>query len=171
MGVLRVLPDPQPGVPLRERRRTWFAPPAVREGTLRRPRLMDAMRATAARSLVVVHAPAGYGKTAVLTEWAATDPRPCAWLTVTAAHHDADVLARDLAAAMAGTQPPGGDIVEFTRGAAVTPRPGPPPARPFLLVVDDVDAAAGPVVAAVAAGVPPGSQLFPDGFRQGGGFR
>jgi LuxR family transcriptional regulator, maltose regulon positive regulatory protein len=48
---------------------------------MRRPRLMAALRGSAAGPVVMLHAPAGYGKTAVLTEWAATDPRPCAWLS------------------------------------------------------------------------------------------
>ena len=110
----------------------------------------------------MLHAPAGYGKTAVLTEWAATDPRPCAWLSLTAAHDDADVLAGDLRAAIAGTQPAGADETAWlAQGAASPDRRG--RARPFLLVVDDLDVvtavASLELLGTVTTTVPSGSQV------------
>ncbi|HEY6780242.1 MAG TPA: LuxR C-terminal-related transcriptional regulator [Thermoleophilaceae bacterium] len=44
-----------------------------------RPRLLSRLRETAA-PLAVLQAPAGYGKTALLAQWSATDERPFAWI-------------------------------------------------------------------------------------------
>ena len=45
-------------------------------------------------------APAGFGKTTLLREWSARDPRPFAWITLSAAHDDAGTLLRSVAAAV-----------------------------------------------------------------------
>jgi LuxR family maltose regulon positive regulatory protein len=59
-------------------------------------RLMEAERA----SLTLLVAPAGYGKTTLLTEWAARDPRPFAWESHDPADNDPAELVRSVAHAL-----------------------------------------------------------------------
>jgi LuxR family maltose regulon positive regulatory protein len=90
--------------------------------------------------LVALVAPAGYGKTTLLTDWDAHDERAFAWVTLTAADDDAARLKAMVAAAV---EPIG---------------PG-----PFVLVLDDVHllrrAAALAVVSELVSAVPAGSQI------------
>ena len=57
------------------------------------------------RSLVLVSAPAGYGKTTVLAQWVAADPRPSAWLQMDEADNDPVVLLSYLALALGRVTP------------------------------------------------------------------
>src|SRR5690348_5324003 len=72
-------------------------PPTPR-AVLRRPRLLEALAEE--RPLVVVVAPAGYGKTTALSEWCRHHPRPCAWLTLDDRHDDPRVLLRAIGGAV-----------------------------------------------------------------------
>jgi ATP/maltotriose-dependent transcriptional regulator MalT len=47
-----------------------------------RTALVNRLRAAGAFPTVIVVAPAGYGKTTVLAQWAAKDARPFAWLSI-----------------------------------------------------------------------------------------
>ncbi len=78
--------------PLLRRRSTPFVPvagpwdgdaPRLGPGTVARPRLVRRLLAADA-PIVMIVAPAGYGKTTLLAEWAMRDPRPFAWLSVEA---------------------------------------------------------------------------------------
>src|SRR3954471_6895960 len=51
-----------------------------RPGSVERPRLVRRLRAGADAAVVALVAPAGYGKTTLLAEWEASDPRPFVWL-------------------------------------------------------------------------------------------
>ncbi len=55
--------------------------PLLRSGTVARTALVNRLRATT-RHVVLLTAPAGYGKTTVLAQWAARDSRPFAWVSV-----------------------------------------------------------------------------------------
>lgn len=58
-------------------------PPLRGLGALERPRLGNALTAAAdAHRLTVVAAPAGYGKTTFLGDWARNSDLPCAWLSL-----------------------------------------------------------------------------------------
>ncbi|MCB5292848.1 LuxR C-terminal-related transcriptional regulator [Arthrobacter sp. SO3] len=58
-------------------------PPLRGLGALERPRLGDALTvATDAHRLTVITAPAGYGKSTFLGDWARTTDLPCAWLSL-----------------------------------------------------------------------------------------
>ncbi|NMO01620.1 protein kinase [Gordonia sp. TBRC 11910] len=64
---------------------TKFHPPVRPRVQVRRDRLMNLLRAGERRRLVVIHAPAGYGKTTVAAQWAEAlmdDGVTVAWLTV-----------------------------------------------------------------------------------------
>jgi LuxR family transcriptional regulator, maltose regulon positive regulatory protein len=64
--------------------------PAPRPGSVRRTALVNRLRAARRMPLVSIVAPAGYGKTTTLAQWAARDERPCAWISVD--RHDDDPL-------------------------------------------------------------------------------
>jgi ATP/maltotriose-dependent transcriptional regulator MalT len=61
---------------------TRVRPPHVRRDLVSRPRLLGLLESGAGRRLTVVSAPAGFGKTALLAEWASTAGRPVAWLSL-----------------------------------------------------------------------------------------
>src|SRR4051812_33870822 len=62
-------------------------PPRARPGLLPRQRLVESLVA-ATGTPVVVSAPAGYGKSTMLTAWAEIDERPFAWLSLDEADDD-----------------------------------------------------------------------------------
>src|SRR4051794_12573256 len=57
-------------------------PPRPARDAVKRPRLVATLSGRTEATVAVLVAPAGYGKTAVLCEWAMRDPRPFAWLTL-----------------------------------------------------------------------------------------
>jgi LuxR family maltose regulon positive regulatory protein len=59
-----------------------------REGLVRRPRLLKELIGGSATPLVLLVAPAGYGKTSLLAEWAAQDTRASMWLSLEPWHDD-----------------------------------------------------------------------------------
>src|SRR5215216_7253109 len=61
-------------------------------GTVPRPRLTRRLASAKSLPLILVSAPAGYGKTTLLREWAANDERPFAWLTLGAEDNDPAVF-------------------------------------------------------------------------------
>lgn len=96
--------------------------------------------------VVVVAAPGGFGKTIALTQWAARDPRPFAWLQVEESHNDPLALLSHLTAALGEVADVDPAIAHWLQLAAppVTERILPSlaasvaAARPFVLVLDDV---------------------------------
>ena len=62
-----------------------FRPP-IRAGIVRRNELVERLCASDTASVVAITAPAGYGKTTLLAEWAERDRRPFAWVSVD--HHN-----------------------------------------------------------------------------------
>jgi LuxR family maltose regulon positive regulatory protein len=97
--------------------------PLLPHATVERPRLGELLDAGCERPLTLVSAPAGWGKTVLLTYWARA--RGAAWLTVRSRHADAGVFQADVAAAL------------------------PRAADPALLVLDDVDRLRGGGLAAL----------------------
>jgi len=69
-----------------------------------RERLTDRLR-FADTEAVLLHAPAGYGKSVLLSQWGRMDPRPFAWVTLTGAHDDPGVLLTAIAEAFAPIEP------------------------------------------------------------------
>ena len=74
--------------------------PQVRRDSVSRTALVNRLRAGGAFPLVVLVAPAGYGKTTLLAQWAAKDARPFAWLSLDERDNDPLVLLRHLTAAL-----------------------------------------------------------------------
>jgi LuxR family maltose regulon positive regulatory protein len=122
--------------------------------------------------VVSLEAPGGYGKTTVLRQWVARDPRPCLWITVRPQAPDASWLARRFLDELvdkgllrtAVTLPSALEPVAWHLSllpvveqavASVT--------SPFVFVVDEAGALAGQewesLAASVATRLPAGSQL------------
>ncbi|MCI0696055.1 hypothetical protein L0337_29150 [candidate division KSB1 bacterium] len=56
--------------------------PKWRPGLVSRPRLIERMHQGIERKLTLVSAPAGFGKTTLLTEWLATGERVAGWVAL-----------------------------------------------------------------------------------------
>jgi LuxR family transcriptional regulator, maltose regulon positive regulatory protein len=78
-----------------------FRAPRRPEGFIRRSALLSALAAARPRPLVLVSAPAGYGKTTLLAQWSERDRRPCAWVTLEETDAEPGVLAGSIATALA----------------------------------------------------------------------
>ena len=74
--------------------------PLIRPGTVRRPSLIERLARGDARPLVSVVAPAGYGKTTLLSQWAERNGQAFAWVSVDDADNDAKVLLSYVAEAL-----------------------------------------------------------------------
>jgi LuxR family maltose regulon positive regulatory protein len=74
--------------------------PALRPGSISRTALVNRLRVTTSAAVTTVVAPAGYGKTTLLAQWAARDRRRFAWVTVDDRDNDPIVLLRHIAAVL-----------------------------------------------------------------------
>ena len=74
--------------------------PRIDESPVRREELLTRLRGNADLPVIVVDAPAGYGKTTLLRQWSAEDPRPVRWLTLTPLHDDPALLLSSLLGAV-----------------------------------------------------------------------
>jgi LuxR family transcriptional regulator, maltose regulon positive regulatory protein len=85
---------------------------APRPGLVPRPRLVR--RLIDARNVPVslLVAPAGYGKTTLLGEWALVDERPFAWVTLDEGDNDPRALLSAIALALDGIEPVGWEVFE-----------------------------------------------------------
>jgi LuxR family maltose regulon positive regulatory protein len=75
--------------------------PRLRPKTVSRPRLIERLNEALHGKLTLISAPAGFGKTTLISEWLAGCGRPAAWLSLDVADND---LARFLAYLMAAVQ-------------------------------------------------------------------
>jgi LuxR family maltose regulon positive regulatory protein len=139
---------------------------------VQRTRVLEVLDQNRDVPVVSVEAPGGYGKTTALQQWVAKDSRPCIWITVRPQAPDATWLARRFVDGLVErgllsapvTLPSAVEpvawhlsllpVVEQAVGAV---------ASPFVLVVDEAGALAGPewesLAASVAGHLPAGSQL------------
>jgi LuxR family maltose regulon positive regulatory protein len=92
--------------------------PSVRPDLVSRSRLAERLNAGLGRKLVLVSAPAGFGKTTLLSAWAASCGQPVAWLSLDERDNDP---ARFLAYLVAALQTAGVGIEESTVGDVNTP--------------------------------------------------
>ena len=79
--------------------------PSPRPGLVARPRLVEALDEGLARGLVLVCAPAGFGKTALLADWVRSGDRRVAWLSLDAADDDPARFWRHVVAALDRARP------------------------------------------------------------------
>ena len=106
--------------------RLHAAPPAPPWLVEPRVRLVRRLLATADTRAVVLSAPAGYGKTALLEAWSDAETRPVVWVALDRLRGDVADAEQELADAVAGL-----------RGET----------RAAVLIVDDADAAGGAIAA------------------------
>ena len=121
---------------------TKLHPPALRDGTVRRARLTRTLVGSRS-SLALVIAPPGFGKTSLLADWAAIDPRPFAWVAIDPQDNDRTVLWTYIGAALGLAT---GDAAHAEHLAAMAREPDPaaavlaaldPPDGGLVLVLDD----------------------------------
>jgi LuxR family transcriptional regulator, maltose regulon positive regulatory protein len=121
--------------------------PALRPGTIPRSSLVERLASADSRPIVSVVAPAGYGKTTLLSQWAERDGQAFAWVSVDEADNDPKVLLRYVAEALDAVQPIGDRVFDALASTAssvpgsVVPRLGSAFAAmtvPVVLVLDDV---------------------------------
>ena len=79
--------------------------PGSRPGQVPRPRLTDRLDEGLGHGMVLVCAPAGYGKTALLADWAQRRPPRTAWLSLDSGDNDPARFWRHAVAAMARVHP------------------------------------------------------------------
>jgi LuxR family maltose regulon positive regulatory protein len=123
--------------------------PLTPPGTVRRSRLIDRLRQADSGPIVSVVAPAGYGKTTLLSQWAERNGQAFAWVTVDEADNDPKVLLTYIAEALDAVEPISGRVFDALASPAssvpgsVIPRLGAAfssIATPMVLVLDDVHA-------------------------------
>jgi LuxR family maltose regulon positive regulatory protein len=76
--------------------------PRPRPGLVPRPHLLEQLGKGTASALTLVCAPAGFGRTSLLAEWARGRPEPVAWLSLDAGESDPARFWRYFAAALDG---------------------------------------------------------------------
>ena len=119
--------------------------PPLRPGTVSRTALVNRLRATTSIAAATVAAPAGYGKTTLLAQWAARDNRSFAWVTLDERDNDPIVLLRHIAAALEVAEPLEARLVDALEkpGASIWTKALPRLAKelsergPIVLVLDD----------------------------------
>ena len=97
--------------------------PASRPGLVQRPRLTARLDEGLARGLILVCAPAGYGKTVLLADWARRGAHPAAWLSLDEGDNDPARFWRHAVAALDRARP--------GIGERVAPLLGPPAPSSF----------------------------------------
>src|ERR1700748_3102833 len=101
-------------------------PPGPRPDFLPRPRLAERLDEALSRGLVLVCAPAGYGKTSLLASWARHSRNPVAWLSLDASDNDPARFWRHAVAALDAVYPGIGERGGPLLGPPAPPRCGPP---------------------------------------------
>ena len=144
--------------------------PLSRPGSVSRTDLIQTARASGCR-VVGVTAPAGYGKSTMLAEWAATEDRRVGWVSLDRFDDDPSALLALLASAYAEISGHSGLVGEVDGlGLSALGRAAPRVASafrsspfPFVLILDDLHELRSPgchdVLSVVISGLPAGSQL------------
>ena len=146
--------------------------PLMRPGTVRRSPVLDRLAHSDGPPIVSVVAPAGYGKTTLLSQWAERNGQAFAWVSVDEADNDPKVLLTYVAQALDAVEP----IDERVFDALAAPASSVPGsvvpqlssafwsmASPVALVLDDVHVLQNQqcraALATLADHVPNGSRL------------
>jgi ATP/maltotriose-dependent transcriptional regulator MalT len=95
--------------------------PATGPELVSRPRLLALLESGAGRRLTLLSAPAGFGKTTLLAEWASTADGPVAWLSLDERDGDPAVFLADVAEALAAHGRPAALVLDDHERIAGTP--------------------------------------------------
>jgi LuxR family transcriptional regulator, maltose regulon positive regulatory protein len=96
--------------------------PTLRSKAVLRPRLVDLMNEGLKNKLTLISAPAGFGKTTLLSQWIASHERPVAWLSLDKEDNDA---MRFLAYVISALQKIAKNVGEAALGLINAPQPSP----------------------------------------------
>jgi LuxR family transcriptional regulator, maltose regulon positive regulatory protein len=153
--------------------------PPVRAETVRRSPLIERLAGGGSRPIVSVVAPAGYGKTTLLSQWAERNGQAFAWVSVDEKDNDPKVLLAYVAEALDAVEPIGDRVFEALASPAssvpgsVVPRLGrayAAMAAPVALILDDVhllhNSECRAALSVLADHVPDGSRLVLAGRAQ-----
>jgi LuxR family maltose regulon positive regulatory protein len=145
--------------------------PRPRSGVVSRAALIEEARASECR-VVGVTAPAGYGKSTLLVEWAQVEDRRVAWVSLDRFDDDPAVLVTLLASAYARTSSGNDDLVADVSGIGVSVLGRAAPrlasafrtsSEPFVLMLDDLHELRSPachdVLEVAISGIPRDSQV------------
>lgn len=124
--------------------------PPLRPNVVLRPRLVERLHAGLHRKLTLISAPAGFGKTTLVSEWVTGCARPTAWLSLDAGDADptrfllyivaalqtvAPMIGEGILRVLQSSQPPPIDAILTALLNDITTLPD-----PFILVLDDYHA-------------------------------
>ncbi len=119
--------------------------PRIADRVVRRPELVNRLRSAAAGDLVVMAAPAGYGKTTAAALWDAEDDRPFAWARIDHVDDDPVHLLLHLATAVVQVSDPDHRVLRYLSGPGRALTQLVPAVvqvleefGPLVLVIDDV---------------------------------
>ena len=146
--------------------------PLIRPGTVRRSSLIERLGRADPAPIVSVVAPAGYGKTTLLSQWAERNGQAFAWVAVDEGDNDPKVLLSYVAEALDAVEPIDERVFEALASpvssvaGSVVPRLGKAfslMTSPLVLVLDDVhilgNSECRAALSVLADHVPPGSRL------------
>ncbi len=146
--------------------------PLIRPGTVRRSSLIERLGRGDPHPIVSVVAPAGYGKTTLLSQWAERNGQAFAWVSVDEGDNDPKVLLSYLAAALDAVEPIDERVFDALASpvssvaGSVVPRLGKAfslMTSPVVLVLDDVhvlgNSECRAALSVMADHVPAGSRL------------
>src|SRR6266487_6907986 len=108
--------------------------PRPRPNVVNRPRLLERLNEGLHRKLTLISAPAGFGKTTLVSEWVEGIERPTAWLSLDEGDND---LTRFLTYLVAALQTIAATIGEGVLGVLHSPQP-PPTALMLTALLNDL---------------------------------
>ncbi len=108
--------------------------PPPRPHVVSRPRLLERLNEGLHRKLILISAPAGFGKTTLVSQWLAGGARPAAWLSLDEGEND---LTRFLTYLVAAVQTLAATIGAGVVSALLSPQP-PPPASILTALLNDL---------------------------------
>src|SRR5574341_2391762 len=121
---------------------TKLSIPPLRPDLVQRLRLFERLKEGLARPLTLVSAPAGFGKTTLVTEWLNSAERPFAWLSLDESDNDPARFLTYFVAALQKIDPAIGQAA-----LAMLQAPPPPPPEAFLTsLINDIAAAPQPFI-------------------------
>src|SRR5438045_2785565 len=107
--------------------------PRLRPNVVSRPRLIERLNEGLHRNLTLIAAPAGFGKTTLISQWVASCDRQVAWLSLDEGDSDPTRFLTYLVAALRTIAP---TLGEGVLGALQSPQPPPPEAMLTALLND-----------------------------------
>ncbi len=121
---------------------TKLSVPPLRADLVQRLRLFERLKEGLARPLTLVSAPAGFGKTTLVTEWLNSAERPFAWLSLDESDNDPARFLTYFVAALQKIDPAIGQAAL----AMLQAPPSPPPEAFLTSLINDIAAAPQPFI-------------------------